>query len=44
VKPTKKKSTEKIDPLVALIMGIGRAVLQEGPDGCFYEDHEVRVI
>jgi len=28
VKPNKKKSTEKIDPVVALIMAIGRAIIE----------------
>jgi len=29
IKPSKKKSTDKIDPIVAMVMGLGRAMVQE---------------
>jgi len=39
-KPDKKKSAEKIDGVVALIMALGRAVLAEqAPKRSFYEEH-----
>lgn len=40
-KPSKKKSGEKIDGVVATIMGIGLAVAEHGktPARSFYEDH-----
>ena len=43
VKPSKKKSTEKIDGIVALIMGIDLAVRQENnkPEKSVYEDRGV---
>jgi phage terminase large subunit-like protein len=31
MKPDKSKSTERIDGVVALVMGVGRAVLQPEP-------------
>ena len=37
VKPTKAKSTERIDPIVALIMGIGRAMAGGGVGPSVYE-------
>ena len=37
IKPNKKKSTEKIDGVVALIMGLARATLGGGVDASVYE-------
>lgn len=36
LKPSKKKSTERIDGIVATVMGLGRAMLQE-PKKSVYE-------
>ena len=33
IKPNKEKSTEKIDPITALIMAIGRMIVSDGSDG-----------
>lgn len=42
IKPSKKKSTEKIDGIVALIMAIGRAVVQSEMDGkSVYEERGI---
>jgi len=38
IKPNKKKSTEKIDGVVALIMGLARATLGGGDDTSVYEE------
>ena len=38
IKPSKKKSTEKIDGIVALIMGIDRAIRHEKQEGSVYDD------
>ena len=43
LKPDKAKSKEKIDGVVAMIMGIGRAMVV-GKMGSVYDDREVRVI
>lgn len=37
IRPTKAKSTGRIDGIVALIMGIGRATLEKGPTQSVYE-------
>lgn len=37
-KPDKEKSTEHIDGVVALIMSIGRAMLNKGPEKSIYDD------
>ncbi len=37
IKPDKQKSTEKIDGMVALIMGLDRAIRREGAAGSVYE-------
>ena len=37
IKPSKKKSTEKIDGIVALIMGLDRAIRHE-QQGSVYDD------
>lgn len=37
IKPDKAKSTERIDPIVALIMGIARAMLREGQESIYNE-------
>lgn len=36
IRPSKKKSTEKIDGIVALVMALGRAMLDEGPEESVY--------
>ena len=42
MKPSKKKSSEKIDGIVAMIMAIGRAIVGHGEQiGSFYEDNEL---
>lgn len=41
IKPNKKKSTEKIDGVVALIMGLARATLGGGIDGSVYDEREL---
>ena len=38
IKPNKKKSTEKIDGVVALIMGLARATLGGGINGSVYDE------
>ncbi|MBO6270229.1 MAG: terminase large subunit [Clostridium sp.] len=38
IKPSKKKSTEKIDGIVALIMGLDRAIRHEKQEGSVYDD------
>ena len=38
IKPSKKKSTEKIDGIVALIMGLDRAIRHENTTGSVYDD------
>jgi len=41
LKPSKKKSTEKIDGMVALVMAIGRAISSDGkPSGSIYNTPE----
>lgn len=40
MKPSKKKSTEKIDGIVALIMGLGRAMVADG-GGSVYDDRGI---
>ena len=40
IKPDKKKSTEKIDPIVATIMGLGRAMAGETSGGSAYDDYD----
>jgi phage terminase large subunit-like protein len=37
IKPNKKKSTEKIDGTVALVMGLARATLRGGEDSVYDE-------
>lgn len=37
IKPTKARSTERIDGIVALIMALGRAMMDEGPKESVYE-------
>ena len=38
IKPNKKKSTEKIDGVVAMIMGFARATLRAGAGGSVYDE------
>jgi phage terminase large subunit-like protein len=41
-KPSKKKSTERIDGIVAAIMAVGLAMLDPPPQwGTYYESHEL---
>ncbi len=45
VKPSKSKSTERIDGIVALIMAVGRASLFDGDDGAtVYEDRDMLIL
>lgn len=45
LKPDKQKSREKIDGVVAMIMGLSRAlVLDTKPAGNYYADHDLLVI
>ena len=44
LKPSKKKSTEKIDAIVSLVMAIGRAMNDEGPKKSVYETRGIMVI
>jgi phage terminase large subunit-like protein len=37
LKPSKKKSTDRIDGIVALIMALGRAMLRDGDGPSMYE-------
>lgn len=41
IKPTKKKSSEKIDGIVALIMALGRMIVDEGDKVSKYEKQEL---
>lgn len=43
-RPVKDKSKEKIDPMVALIMGIGRAMLHENTTMSIYETEDIMAI
>jgi len=43
-KPDKKKSSEKIDGTVALIMGIGRAVTNSGDTSSVYDTRGIRTL
>lgn len=38
IKPTKAKSTEKIDGVVAAIMALDRCIRHEGEQGSIYDD------
>ena len=41
-KPSKKKSTERIDGIVAAIMAVGLAMLEPGPRwSIFYDSHDL---
>lgn len=42
-RPTKSKSTEKIDGMVALVMAVGRAVLDQGGYRSVYETSPVKI-
>ena len=44
MKPDKKRSTERIDGMVALIMALGLAMGDEGPETSVYEDRGVRTL
>ena len=41
IKPSKKKSTEKIDGITALVMALDRAVRHEGDEHSVYEDRGI---
>ena len=43
IKPTKAKSIEKIDGIVALIMATGRAILNEGNTSSIYDERGIFV-
>ena len=44
-KPSKSKSTERIDGIVALIMAVGRASLNDGDDGSsVYKDRDMLIL
>jgi phage terminase large subunit-like protein len=44
IKPNKKKSTEKIDGTVALIMGLARATLGGGISSSVYDERELLIL
>ena len=44
IKPDKEKSEEKIDGIVAMIMGIGRAMVREGSGTSIYEEQGIFVV
>ncbi|MGM0582936.1 MAG: terminase large subunit [Bacteroidota bacterium] len=44
IKPDKAKSKERIDGIVAMIMGIGRAVVNEGNGKSIYEERGLRTL
>lgn len=44
IKPDKEKSTEKIDPMVMMIMALDRATRNEGDNGSVYEERGVLTI
>lgn len=44
IKPSKKKSKEKIDGIVGLVMAIGRTLLSEGAEESVYETRGVRSV
>ena len=43
-KPDKKRSSEKIDGTVAMIMGVGRAVTKAGPQPSIYSTRGLRTL
>jgi phage terminase large subunit-like protein len=44
IKPSKKKSTERIDGIVALTMALGRAVVAKGEERSVYEDRGIDAV
>ncbi len=44
IKPSKRKSTEKIDGIVATIMALGRAISQPLDEGSVYEDRGLFIL
>lgn len=44
LKPDKEKSSEKIDGVVALVMGLGRAIIAETPGPSVYEERGILVL
>lgn len=44
IKPSKKRSTERIDGIVALVMAIGRAMASVGPTQSVYEERGIRTV
>ena len=43
IKPSKAKSSEKVDGIVASVMALGRAIMHAGPTS-IYETRELQVI
>lgn len=43
IKPSKRKSTERIDGIVAAVMAVGRAATSSGAGTSFYETHEMEI-
>jgi phage terminase large subunit-like protein len=44
VRPVKNKSSEKIDGIVAAVMGIGLALVEPKPTACVWESRGMRAI
>lgn len=44
IRPIKRRSKARIDPIVAAIMGLGRALAGGEAAGNFYDDHDVEVL
>ncbi|KKL20905.1 hypothetical protein LCGC14_2450790 [marine sediment metagenome] len=44
IKPDKEKSEEKIDGIVSVIMGIGRAIVRDGVQESIYEKRGILVL
>jgi phage terminase large subunit-like protein len=44
IKPNKKKSTERIDGIVAMVMALGRAITIPEPKKSVYEDRDMRTL
>jgi phage terminase large subunit-like protein len=43
IKPSKKKSTERIDGIVAAVMAVGRAATNQVQPASFYESHTLEI-
>jgi phage terminase large subunit-like protein len=44
IRPDKRRSSEKIDGVVALILAMSRAMLQREPERSVYEDRGITVL